>query len=101
MTIDLSQITFENDFFTTSLPDESILVLNRIDELIGFKDSEIKINRINIQIYNEDTETYKTCSSVIGLSEGNFSIKTLYKEYEGNILTEENMKYCTIEIEEE
>lgn len=101
MTIDLSQIAFEKDFFFTSLPDESILTLNKIDESLELGGAEININRINIQISSEDGEAYKACSSVIGLKDGNISIETLHKEYEGRILTEENMKYCTIEIEEE
>lgn len=102
MTIDLSLISFERDFFTTSLPDNSTLVLNRIDESIAFaeKGEEI-IKRINIQVISEDELSYKSCSSVIGLGDDLIKITTYYAEYKGKILTEENMKYCKIEVEDE
>lgn len=100
MTIDLSKISFEKDFFAVSLPDNSILILNCIDESIGMVKGDVDIKRINVQLSFPQEKRYKKLSGIIGINEGSYSIRTLYKEYEGKVLDEDNLKYCTIEISE-
>lgn len=96
MLIDLSKITFVNDFFTTMTPDGSLLVLNKIDEALKHEEEEEQIKAINIEL--QTTEEAIICPCVIGLGNDYLQIKTNYKEYEGEVLTPENMVYCTIEV---
>lgn len=101
MTVDLSSITFENDFATISLADGSYIVLNSLSESFNSTDGSVEIKRINIEkvTYDEDDNEIKTsCTSVIGLSDDNVSIKTDFTQLEGNILNEDNMIYCTLEV---
>ena len=104
MTIDLSEITFSNDFFEVDLPNGSVLTINKIDEDITVDDSSIILDRINIQVSTTDEDTgvttYTSCPCSIGLGNDILIIKTDYSEYEGKVLTSKNMMYCTIEIYE-
>lgn len=103
MLIDLGEVVFENDFFNIDLPDGSVLTLNRIDEAIATDDSTVKIDRVNLQItsFDEDgNEEYIRCPCSIGLGNDILIIKTDYTEYEGKVLTSENMRFCTIEVYE-
>ena len=101
MIIDLSKLDFENDMFSTIIPGNSILLLNKIDESlkIGSMEEGVSIKAINIEINSFDGQ-YTKCSNIIGLSNDYFKIETKYKEYEGEVLTSDNMKYCTIEVYE-
>lgn len=98
MTIDLSKVEFVNDFFTVTLPDGNLLVLNKVDEDFMADDVECIVKAINIEV-QKDGE-YVTCPCVIGLGNDIMQINTEYKEYEGEVLTPENMGYCTIEVYE-
>ena len=100
MTIDLSKTEFTNDFFSTMLPDGSTIILNTVDERLAVDGlSEQNIKCVNIAI--EDTDgNYISCPCVIGLGNDILIITTEYKEYEGKVLTPDNMVYCTIEIYE-
>lgn len=98
MTIDLSEITFENDFFSIDVFDENTLTLNKIDESLSSDSEAAEINRINIQLTTADSVV--SLPSVIGIDNSYMKINTDYKEYEGKVLTSDNMKYCTIEIYE-
>ena len=98
MTIDLSKVEFVNDFFTVTLPDGNLLVLNKVDEDFMADDIECIVKAINIEV-QKDGE-YVTCPCVIGLGNDIMQINTEYKEYEGEVLTPENMGYCTIEVYE-
>lgn len=103
MIIELSEVVFENDFFKLDLPNGSVLTLNKIDEDMATVDSNVKIDRINLQItsFDEDgNESYLSCPCAIGLGNDILIIKTDYSEYEGKVLTSENMRFCTIEIYE-
>lgn len=111
MILDLSQIEFQNDFFTFDLPDGSVIVFNRISEDLAASVntrsvdlSKTDIHRINIQVtkyddYGNITEVVST-SDVIGFSDVMYRITTEYIQYEGSNLTEENMKYCKLEYYE-
>lgn len=98
MTIDLSKVTFTNDFFSTMLPDGDLLVLNKVDEDFLSGTAECIIKAINIEIQSEDEAI--SCPCVIGLGNDLMQINTDYKEYEGKVLTPDNMMYCTIEVYE-
>lgn len=101
MEIYLKDVIFENDFFTIGTPDGGILRLNKIDEKLNVSVllEDVEINRINIEF--ESSEGIVTlCSSVIGLSNNLMKIQTNVKELEGEVLTAENMQYCTIVVYE-
>lgn len=99
MTIDLAKVEFDNDFFSTILPDGSILTLNKIDESLAVGSGVLDIKAINIEIQKENEEVVYP-PSVIGLGDDILIIKTDYEEYEGKVLTAENMAFCTIEVYE-
>lgn len=99
MTIDLAKVEFDNDFFSTILPDGSILTLNKIDESLAVGSGVLDIKAINIEIQKENEEVVYP-PSVIGLGDDTLVIKTDYEEYEGKVLTAENMAFCTIEVYE-
>lgn len=99
MTIDLAKVKFTNDFFSTSLPDGSVLVINKVDEDFITGDNECIVKALTIEV-QQDEDTIISCPCVIGLSNDLLEIKTAYTEYEGEVLTPENMLYCTIEVYE-
>lgn len=100
MTVDLAKVEFVNDFFSTALPDGSILVINKVDEDFITGDNECIIKALNIEV-QQDEDTIISCPCVIGLSNDLLEIKTDYTQYEGEVLSPENMVYCTIEIYED
>lgn len=99
MLINLDKAVFTNDFFASQLPDGSLLVLNKVDEDFLSDGAECIVKAVNIEI--QDTEgNIISCPCVIGLGNELMQITTRYKEYEGEVLTPENMVYCTIEVYE-
>lgn len=101
MTIVLSEVTFENDFFSSTMPDGSTLVLNRIDESMKHEDGNMDLSAITILVIDTETGDNILCSPVIGLGNDRLVLSTEYEEYLGKVLNEDNMQYCTIEIPEE
>lgn len=101
MEIYLKDVTFENDFFTIGTPDRGILRLNKIDEKLNVNTllEDVEINRINIE-YESSEGIVTLCSSIIGLDNNLMKIQTNVKELEGEVLTAENMQYCTIVVYE-
>ena len=101
MEIYLKDVILENDFFTIDTPDGGTLRLNKIDEKLNVSVllEDVEINRINIEFESYDG-TVTLCSSVIGLSNNLMEIQTNIKELEGEVLTAENMQYCTIVVYE-
>ena len=101
MEIYLKDVIFENDFFTIGTPDGGTLRLNKIDEKLNVSVllKDVEINKINIEFESYDG-TVTLCSSVIGLSNNLMEIQTNTKELEGEVLTTENMQYCTIVVYE-
>lgn len=106
MLINLSEVTFENDFYEMELENGAGLTLNTVDEQFSYADEYdnpkvCMVNRINIVYTDSEGVGYK-CPSVIGISNDYTSLDTDYVEYEGQVLNMENMQYCTITtIEEE
>lgn len=101
MEIYLKDVTLENDFFTIGTPDGGTLRLNKIDEKLNVSVllKDVEINRINIE-YESSEGTVTLCSSIIGLSNNLMEIQTNIRELEGEVLTAENMQYCTIVVYE-
>lgn len=101
MEIYLKDVTLENDFFTIGTPDGGTLRLNKIDEKLNVSVllKDVEINRINIE-YESSEGIVTLCSSVIGLSNNLMEIQTNNRELEGEVLTAENMQYCTIVVYE-
>ena len=98
MTINLDSVEFVNDFFSATLPDGSLLVLNIVDEDFLSDDVECIVKSLNVEIQRDDEII--SCPCVIGISNELMQINTEYKEYEGKVLTPDNMEYCTIEVYE-
>lgn len=101
MEIYLKDVILENDFFTIGTPDGGTLRLNKIDEKLNVSVllKDVEINRINIE-YESSEGTVTLCSSIIGLSNNLMEIQTNIRELEGEVLTAENMQYCTIVVYE-
>lgn len=102
MLIELSKVDFTSDFFSAMLPDGSYLVLNRLDESFvkEGETEEFVIKSINVEIQDIEGNVTK-CPCIIGMSNDLMEIKTDYKEYEGTVLSPDNMAYCTIEVYEQ
>lgn len=104
MRIELSKITFDNDMYQTDLPDGSTIVLNRISESLRtvddvYETTDVDIKRINIEITDVEGNIFP-CSCVIGLGNSIMQVTTKYSQYEGLLLTEDNLQYCEVEIYE-
>ena len=101
MTYCNKNVIIENDFFTVGTPDGGTLRLNKIDEKLNVSVllKDVEINRINIEFESYDG-TVTLCSSIIGLSNNLMEIQTNIRELEGEVLTAENMQYCTIIVYE-
>lgn len=99
MIVELNKVTFTNDFFAISLPDGSQLILNKVDEDFLADEGECVIKSINIEIQSYDG-TVISCPCAIGIGNDRMKINTEHKEYEGDVLTPDNMAFCTIEVYE-
>lgn len=98
MLLKLGEIVFDYDFFTTSMPNGSYLVMNKIKESLKHREDTLELDRVNIAVYLEDEIV--PCSSVIGMSNDYIGISTDHKELEGKTLSSENMQYCIMELYE-
>ena len=77
MTVELAKVSFTNDFFTTMLPDGSLLVLNKVDEDFLSDGAECIVKAVNIEIQRTD-DTVVSCPCVIGLGNDLMQINTEY-----------------------
>lgn len=100
MTIDLSKVSFINDFFSLDMPSGNLLILNKINENLLVKGEESSIQGINVIVVVYPTGESVKCPSVIGVSNEYLSITSDYPEYLGKVLTEETMKYSYIILPE-
>lgn len=103
MELILSEIQFDYDFFSTVMPNGYTLIINKIDEELTTSDGNVTANikRLNIVITDTEDGNDILCSSVIGIGNEYLMIKSGYTEFLGKVLTEDNMKYCTLEIVED
>lgn len=99
MIIELSDDIFINDFFSTMLPDGKLLIVNKVDEDFISGNKEGIVKAVSIEIQDVD-DNIIDCPCVIGLGNDLMQINTKYKDYEGKVLSPDNMAYCTIEIYE-
>lgn len=100
MTVNLSEIEFDYDFFSLPLPDGNTLIMNQVNEDFLANGDETVVKGINIVVALEDGSGNVLCSSVIGMPNDYYTINSGYTEYVGKTLTSDNMKYCTMEIPE-
>lgn len=100
MTYNLSSVTFTNDFAFIELNSGDTIVLNIIDEQIMSGNDEISINQINMAVITNDGEQLNT-NCIIGMPDSHYSLKTDYKEYLGQVLNKDNIKYCTLEVKDD
>ena len=104
MVLDLSGVSFENDFFKVDLPTGNILVINSLDESTDTGTDSTVIRRINLQLNYLDEDSQELflaeISPVIGLDNEYLKIETDYTELEGCVLTQENFKQCRINVYE-
>lgn len=114
MTINFSNIEFDNDMYYIVLIDGSILIITKIDEcfesdnmLIPNKKDLTSIRRIILSRYNTETESVTVLSSIINSTEqSSIMVKSDYKivddeQISGKMLTQTNMQYCYIDINDE
>lgn len=103
MTISLADIEFVNDFYSFSLPSGDVLNLNNVQEDFLADADECIVNTINMYINPADSEDEEQihCPSVIGIENDYFKLSSDYTEFQGKVLTAENMAYCYIEVADE
>lgn len=106
MIIDLSAIQFENDSFSYDFPDGNVLKMYLLDESLvyGEKAQDISAVALELVLYGTDEDTgetivtgNKTAPCVIGMCDEYMKIDTLYSQYKGQILTKDNISFCTLE----
>ena len=100
MTIELSKVTFVNDFVYINCDNGAILVLNKLEESIAEDSRSLDIRNINIAYLDIDNN-YTDCNMAIGLSNAFMRLYSDYKELEGKVLTVDNMSLCKIEVFDE
>lgn len=114
MTINLSELNFTNDFTSVPMPKGNTLVMNKVNESLKITEAKLEDNKevtitenlmsTAIDTYNivvvTDEGTY-LCPAVIGIKNDFFVITSDYEEYNGCLLTSENIQFCKMEIFED
>lgn len=100
MKYNLSEATFENDFYSLDIADGSTIVFNIVDEEIAHNNEELIINAVNIAVIDSDGN-YIDGVNVIGESNDFYALTTEYKEYLGLPLNKDNIKYCVLEVSDD
>ena len=99
MTLNLSEVEFDYDFFSLPLPSGNTLIMNKVDEdFVSEGGKKTVVKRVNIVVALEDGSGAFQCTSVIGMPCEYFTIDSGYPEWRGKVLTADNMQYCTMEI---
>lgn len=101
MVIDLSEVKFSYDFFTSTMPDGSTLILNNVSESLLSDGETTGISQVNIIVEPVSGGNSILCSSVIGTGNEYLMLSTEHTEYLGKLLTEDTMQYCTLTLYEE
>lgn len=101
MTINLGAVTFDNDYFATDLPSGVTLIMYSCDESIKDSNTQEDVEIKEILLVIEDAEGNQTlCSSVIGMSNDFFSLKSDFSEMQDKKLNVDNKEFCYIEVAE-
>ena len=100
MTYNLDAVVFENDFATLSIGDGATVIFNLVDEQLINNNEELDINAVNIAVIDSDGNYY-TGENIIGMGDSFYTLATDYKQYLGHPLDKDNLKYCTLEVEDE
>lgn len=102
MRINLSDITFDNDFYTITLNNGNLLVLNSVYEQVADSNGNVtEINKVNIEVRDYEGNYICLAPTVIGMTNDYFTLGTDYTEYEGAVLNVANMYYVYLEVEDE
>lgn len=100
MIYNLSEATFENDFYALDIADGSTVIFNKVDEQIAVGANELNVNAVNIAVIDSDGN-YIDGVNVIGESNEFYTLATEYKEYLGLPLNKDNIQYCTLEVSDD
>ena len=101
MTINLESVNFDNDYFATDLPSGVKLIMYSCDESIKDTGTGEDIPMKEILLVIEDVDGNQTlCSSVIGIANEYFSLKSNFEEYQDKKLNIDNKNFCYIEVAE-
>ena len=80
MTIDLSKVNFAYDFFSSTMPDGSTLILNNVSEnFTSSKGEETIVKQVTIVIAPVGEDNNILCSSVIGTGNSKILLDTKSK----------------------
>ncbi len=100
MTYNLKELKFNNDFAFIELENGDVVAFNLIDEELVSEELSADINAINIALVT-GSDNQVPCVNVIGLPNKDFIITTEHKEYLGEVLNKDNIKYCTMEVSDD
>ena len=99
MLFDLSKVEFVNDVFKHEI-ESGTLIFYAVNESIKRDDLEVPIKRVVVAV--EDLEENQTIlSSIIGFEKGGYLVSSDNSTLEGQMLTTDNIAYCTLEIPDE
>ena len=100
MTVDLSNVTFVNDFAYIDCENGGILILNKLEEAFTKGTGEVKIRNVNMAFVDVD-DNYYDCNMAVGLENDFIHLYSDHKEQEGKPLTVDNLSLCYIEVFDE
>ena len=100
MKYNLSEATFDNDFYAVDIANGNTIIFNKVDEQIVYNSEELDVNAVNVAVIDSDGN-YIDGVNVIGEGNDFYTITTDYKEYLGQPLDKDNIKYCTLEVSDD
>lgn len=104
MTVNLSEVEFTSDLWEIETENGNTLILNKINEEFTMQIDDVnydtKVNRINIAVLPEGEEQQIVCEGIIGIKDKYVTVISDYPELQGKLLTEDNMEYCSIVVED-
>lgn len=104
MTVNLSEVEFTSDLWEIETENGNTLILNKVNEEFTMQIDDVnydtKVNRINIAVLPEGEEQQIVCGSIIGIKDEYVTVISDYPELQGKLLTEDNMEYCSIVVED-
>ena len=104
MTVNLSEVEFTSDLLEIETENGNTLILNKVNEEFTMQIDDVnydtKVNRINIAVLPEGEEQQIVCGGIIGIKDKYVTVISDYPELQGKLLTEDNMEYCSIVVED-